>query len=266
MGSVWTIALNAWEGALRRKVIYILLFLALLFAAQALYGLAYMEMAATAGETEMLAQMRGQIILSLFGMMEFWSLVLAVFLGSVAVSSEIRNRTIVSVLSRPVERWQFFFAKWLGTLAFIAMFLGAGTLVGVGLCWYWELYPSVLFVFGIAERFVQLGVLSGVSLALSTCLNPVLAGGGTLVLFYASYLTGAFAHYPRGVLKVVADVGYFLAPARMPDDLLESGLIKGVLDPNYGLYGAVLAENALYALAAIVAGALVFQRREIALK
>jgi ABC-2 type transport system permease protein len=266
MASVWTIALNAWEDALRRKVIYILFFVALLFGAQALYGLAYMEMAATAGEIEMLAQMRGQIVLSLFGMMEFWSLVLAVFLGSVAVSSEIRNRTIVAVLSRPVERWQFFLAKWLGTLAFIAMFLGAGTLVGVGLCWYWELYPSALFAFGIAELFVQLGVLSGVSLALSSFLNPVLAGGGALVLFYASYLTGVFAHRPRGVLNFISDLGYFLAPARMPDNLLESGLIKGVLDPNYGLYSAVLAENALYAVAAMVAGALVFQHREIAVK
>ncbi len=266
MASVWTIALNTWEEALRRKITYILLFVALLFGAQALYGMVYMDMADAPGEIEARAQFHSQLILGLFGIMEFWSTVLAVFLGSVAISSEIKNRTIVSVLSRPVERWHFFLAKWLGTLGFLAMFLGAGTLVGIGLCWYWELYPSTVFAIGIAELLLRLAIVSAVCMALSSVFNPVLAGGFALVLFYLRSFTWVFTEYSRGAWKIIADAGYFLAPARIPDGLLEGGLVTGILSPNYGLYGAVFLENTLYALAAVIAGTLVFQRKEIALK
>jgi hypothetical protein len=40
----------------------------------------------------------------------------------------------------------------------------------------------------------------------------------------------------------------------------------GILQPDYPLYAAVLAENALYAFAAVLAGALVFRHREILVK
>jgi ABC-type transport system involved in multi-copper enzyme maturation permease subunit len=210
--------------------------------------------------------MRGQIILSLFGMMEFWSLVLAVFLGAVAVSSEIKNRTILSVLSRPVERWQFFLAKWLGTLGFLVVFLGAGAIVGVALSHHWQLDPSPLFALGVAELFVRLAVFSGVSIGLSSLVNPVVAGGGAVLVIFLGELSSMLREHPIRVLRYLGEGGYFLSPAGMPENLLESGLTKGVIEPSYGLYGAVIAENMLYALAVVVAGALLFSRRELIVK
>ena len=45
MGSFGILAFNTFEDAMRRKVIYILLFIGILFGIQALYQLAYMGMA-----------------------------------------------------------------------------------------------------------------------------------------------------------------------------------------------------------------------------
>jgi len=263
MGSFGLLALNTLEEAMRRKVIYILLFLGILFGIQAIYQLAYMGMAEYAGDTEMLTNLRGQLVLSLFGLMRFCGFFLGVYLGAVALSTEIRNRTIVPVLSRPVGRMSFFFAKWVGTVVFLTVFVGAGALVGIGMMLYWELRPSVLFGFGLVEIVLELAIVSSVGLALSSVLHPVLSGGGAILLFTLGDLTGFLSEHPSRLAAFVVAAGRYLSPARSPVDFLESGIVKGVLEPDYGLYLSVLAENAGYAIAAALAGALVFQFREV---
>jgi ABC-type transport system involved in multi-copper enzyme maturation permease subunit len=266
MDKLWLLSFNTFEDALRRRVIYILLFVALLFGIQTLYQLVYMRMAASAGESEMLASMKGQLVLSLFGMMEFWGMLLAVFLGSVAVSSEVKSRTIIPVLSRPVERVPFFFAKWLGTLAFLTLFLAVGLAAGLAIAAYWQLYPSTVFVLGMVEMFLTVAIVSGLSLGLSSVLHPVLAGGTALVLWFLPAFTAELAHHPNVFLSFIAVAARTIAPARLDESLLENGLLKGLTNPDYKLYVEVLVENALYAGAAVLAGALVFRRREIAVK
>jgi ABC-type transport system involved in multi-copper enzyme maturation permease subunit len=266
MANVWLLAWNSFEEAFRRKVMYVLLFVALLFGTYAAYQMVYMGMAANAGELQMLADLRGKFVQSLFGMMEFFSSILAVFLGSVALSTELRTRTIVPVLSRPVGRISFFFAKWLGNLAFLGLFLGCGVLAGIAIAAYWELQPSPLFFLGILQIFLGIAVLSSLSLGLSSRFHPVLAGGFAVMLVLLPSLTEGFSGHTSAVLRSVALVARYLAPARLQESLLENGLLKGVLSPDYRLYLSVLAENALYAFAAVLAGALVFRRRELTFK
>lgn len=263
MGSFGILALNTFEEAMRRKVIYILLFIGIVFGIQALYQLAYMGMAEYAGDTEMVTNLRGQFVLSIFGLMRFWGLLLGVYLGAVALSAEIRNRTIVPVLSRPVGRMTFFFAKWVGTVVFLTVFVGAGAVVGIGMMLYWELRPSLLFGFGVAEIFLELAIVSSVGLALSSVVHPVLSGGGALLLFTLGDLTQFLSGHPSRLASFVVAAGRYLSPAGSPVDFLQSGIVKGVLEPDYGLYLSVLAENAGYAVAAVLTGALVFRFREI---
>lgn len=266
MGKLWVLSFNTFEDALRRRVIYILILVALLFGIQTLYQLVYMRMAESAGEGEMLTSMRGQLVLSLFGMMDFWGTILATFLGSVAVSGEVKSRTIIPVLSRPVDRAPFFFAKWIGTVGFLALFLAVGVAAGLAIAAYWELYPSAVFVLGLVEMFITVAIVSGVSLALSTVLHPVLAGGCALVLLFLPVFTADLQHHPNDFFHFVAVAARTIAPARLDESLLENGLLKGLTNPDYGLYIEVLAENALYACAAVLGGALLFRRREIAVK
>lgn len=263
MGSFGILVLNTFEEAMRRKVIYILLFIGILFGIQALYQLAYMGMAEYAGDTEMLTNLRGQFVLSIFGLMRFCGLLLGVYLGAVALSTEIRNRTIVPVLSRPVSRMNFFFAKWVGTLVFLTVFVSAGAVVGIGMMLYWDLRPSVLFGFGVAEILLELAIVSSVGLALSSVVHPVLSGGGALLLFTLGDLTQFLSGHPSRLASFVVAAGRYLSPAGSPVDFLESGIVKSVLEPDYGLYLSVLAENAGYAVAATLTGALVFRFREI---
>ena len=266
MDKLWLLSFNTFEDALRRRVIYILLFVALLFGIQTLYQLVYMQMAESAGESEMLTGMRGQLVLSLFSMMEFWGTLLAVFLGSVALSGEVKSRTIIPVLSRPVERVPFFFAKWLGTVGFLALFLGVGVAAGLAVAAYWDLYVSTVFAIGILEILLTVAIVSGLSLSLSSVLHPVLSGGTALIVLYLPMFTAYLEHHPNHFYAFVALAARTVAPARLPESLLENGLLKGLTNPDYGLYVEVLVENVLYACVAVLAGALAFRRREIAVK
>lgn len=266
MAKLWLLACNSFEDAFRRKLIYLLLFVSLLFGIYAIYQMVYMTMASSAGEFQMLADMRSQVVQSLFGMMDFFSSILAVFLGSVALSTEIRTRTIVPVLSRPVGRVSYFFAKWLGILAFLALFLGCGVVAGIALAAYWGLQPAALFYLGIVQIFLGIAILSALSLGLSSTFHPVLAGGFAFALSMLPVFTADLSGHPNAALRAVALVARYLAPAQLSESLLENGLVKGLLNPDYGLYSAVLTENALYAFAAVLAGALVFRRRELVVK
>ena len=266
MGSFALLTFNTFEGAVRRKVLYILLFIGLLVGIRAIYQFAFMGMLESAGNVEMLANLRGQFVLSILGLVQFWGLVLSVFLGAVALSSEIKNRTVVPVLSRPVGRVSFFFARWVGTLAFLLLFVGVGVVAALGLALYWGLSPSLLFVFGVVEMALTIAVVTSVAVALSTVAHPVLAGGGAMMLLWLQDVTSLAGDHPSKLASFVVATGRYLSPARSPVVLLESGLTKGLLDPDYALYLSVLAENAGYALAAALAGALVFRFRELRLR
>jgi ABC-type transport system involved in multi-copper enzyme maturation permease subunit len=266
MDKLWLLACNSFEEALRRRVIYLLVFIGLIVGINALYQWIYMGMAVSAGELEMVADMKGQFVLSLFGLVDFFAGVLAVFLGSVALSSEVKNRTIVPVLSRPVGRVSFFFAKWLGILGFLALFCGAAVAAGVLLAIYWQLQPTPVFFLGIVQMYLGVGLLLSVSFALSSSVHPVLAGGFAFVLILLPVLTADLAGHPNLALSLFATAARYAAPAGLEESLLEDGLVKGLLNPDYALYVSVLAENALYCFAAVLAGALAFSRREVALK
>jgi ABC-type transport system involved in multi-copper enzyme maturation permease subunit len=266
MDRLWILAWNSFEDALRRRILYLLVFLGLFVGAYALYEMVYMSMAASAGETEMLQSMKSQFVLQVFGIVEFFTLVLAIFLGSVALANELRSRTIVPVLSRPIGRVSFFFAKWLGVVSFLALFLGCGVSAVTAIALYWELEPSSLFYLGILQMFLGAVVLSALSLGFSSLLHPVAAGGTALLVTALPSMTAGFAAHPNIALRTAATTARYLAPAALEESLLSSGLVMGLLEPDYPLYAAVLAENALYAFAVVLAGALVFRHREILVK
>jgi ABC-type transport system involved in multi-copper enzyme maturation permease subunit len=266
MDRLWILAWNSFEDALRRRILYLLVFVGLFVGAYALYETVYMNMAASAGETEMLQSMKSQFVIQVFDIVEFVTVVLAIFLGSVALANELRSRTIVPVLSRPIGRVSFFFAKWLGVVSFLALFLGSGVAAGTSIALYWELEPSSLFYLGIVQMFLGAVVLSALSLGFSSLFHPVAAGGTALLVTLLPAMTAGFSTHPNAVLRMAASAARYLAPAVLEESLLSSGLVMGILQPDYPLYAAVLAENALYAFAAVLAGALVFRHREILVK
>ena len=118
----------------------------------------------------------------------------AVATGTALVQSEIQQKTLYTVLSRPVERWQFVVGKFLGLSAGLA--LGQLGMLAIGLAYLWLTGAEVhgWLVLGGLVTIVEVLVMAAVSLCWTALSSPLLAA----VLCLATYALGhAVASLPE---------------------------------------------------------------------
>src|ERR1700731_1503755 len=112
------IASNTFREAIRDRVLYNLIaFVLLLSGAAVLVGQISIEI------EKLVVINLGLTAISLFGV------VIAIFIGIALVSKEIEKRTLYTVLSRPVRRWEFIVGKFFGlagTLVVNTLFMAIG--------------------------------------------------------------------------------------------------------------------------------------------
>ena len=87
----------------------------------------------TSQGTEMATFLRANAV---SGSLDLWSylcLAAAIYLGATSVSTDLRTKTIITVLARPVRRWELLIGKWLGLSAFCLVTLGLGAVLAFGL-------------------------------------------------------------------------------------------------------------------------------------
>src|ERR1041384_1829474 len=105
---IFNIASNTFREAVRDRVLYNLIAFALLMS-----GAAIFVGQISIGIERLVVINLGLTAVSLFG------IVIAIFIGIGLVSKEIEKRTLYTVLSRPVRRWEFIagqFFRLSGTL------------------------------------------------------------------------------------------------------------------------------------------------------
>src|ERR1700747_1476659 len=112
------IASNTFREAVRDRVLYNLIAFAVLMS-----GAAILVGEISINIERLVVINLGLTAISLFG------IVIAIFIGIGLVSKEIEKRTLYTVLSRPVRRWQFIVGKFFGlagTLVMNAFFMAIG--------------------------------------------------------------------------------------------------------------------------------------------
>jgi ABC-type transport system involved in multi-copper enzyme maturation permease subunit len=260
------IARNTVSAIVRSKVLYLVVFLTIVIIAISITPLLIVQMASEAGEVEAAVSMTTQTVGNIVGLWVTATYALALFLGASAISSEVKAKTIVTVLAKPVERWRFLLAKWVGMEAFLFVFFVIGVIVATLIIQLFDAQISLLFWVGVAQNFLIVTILGTAALALSTVSSPVFAGGLPILISilagFARIGTEAVDLWVRLISKTV----YFLLPASMPANLVADSFRIQPLDPDWGLYGQVLLENGGYALVLLALGCVVFQSRELRLK
>jgi ABC-type transport system involved in multi-copper enzyme maturation permease subunit len=117
------IASNTFREAVRDRVLYNLIAFALLLSGAAiLVGQISIEI------EKLVVINLGLTAVSLFGV------VIAIFIGIGLVSKEIEKRTLYTVLSRPVRRWEFIVGKFFGlagTLVVNTFFMAVGVFLAL---------------------------------------------------------------------------------------------------------------------------------------
>jgi ABC-type transport system involved in multi-copper enzyme maturation permease subunit len=110
MSKVLAIAINTFKEAVRNRVLYVLLFFSVLIMLGA-------WVASTLSIDEEIKIVRDLGI----GAINFISLLIAVFVGIGLVYNDLDKRTIYTIVSKPISRWQFLVGKYFGLLLTIAV-------------------------------------------------------------------------------------------------------------------------------------------------
>ena len=156
------VAINTFREAVRDRVLYNLIFFALV-----MIGAAILVGQISIGIERLVIVNLGLSAISLFG------LVMAIFIGVGLVSKEIEKRTLYSLLAKPIRRWEFLVGKYAGLLltltvntAFMTLGL-AGALFYVGRPLVQQDVSDVSIA--IAIYFILLGLALVTALAIFFC-------------------------------------------------------------------------------------------------
>jgi len=250
------IAFNTFREAVRDRVLYNLVFFALLLVAAA----------PLLGEISIGVQRVLLINLSLSAISIF-GIVISIFVGISLVSKEIEKRTLYPVLSRPVGRGEFIFGKYCGlagTLLVNTIAMTAGFYLALLIMTRTFTRADANVLIAIYFLFLQFIVIIALALLFSSFSSPLLSALFSLSMFVAGTFAGdlrafaAMSHGPEGVLARAAS---YIVP-----NLASLNVITRVSHDQFipvALVGYNTLYSLLYAAAAASGAVLIFWRRDL---
>jgi ABC-type transport system involved in multi-copper enzyme maturation permease subunit len=265
--AVAVIAGGVFRDSIRDRIAYGLVFFAVLLIAASVL-LAQL----TAGQDVKIIKDLGLAASSAIGVL------IAVFFGIGLVTKEVDRRSIYSLLSKPVTRVQFVVGKYVGLVltlfvnlavmiaAFYAVlaYLDATAAAGVRASWDAPaLDPNMLKAFALIG--VELMLVTATALFFSTFSSPFLSVALTFAVYVIGHFGADLKHLndvvSSSALAVAARGIYYVMPNLAALDV-KSEVVHGV---TVGTQQMLLAgaSSAFYIAALVVAGAIVFSRRDL---
>lgn len=249
------ITLNTFREAVRDRVLYnLILFVLLLVASAPLFG------QISIGMERLILVNVGLSSISLFGV------IIAIFIGIGLVSKEIEKKTLYTILSRPVRRWEFILGKYLG----LVMTLVVNTaLMTVGF------YIALMFTNGLHKTdalllvaiyftVLQFLIVTALTVLFSTFSSPIFSA----IFAFALFVIGTFAEDLKNFAAISQGAAKLLATAAayvMPNFASLNIIAQTAHDQGVG--GRLILFNTLYALlysaSAVAAAVLIFERRNL---
>jgi len=265
-----TVALTTFQESVRQPVFYALLVLGTI-----LLIFSYLMPTFTVG-TEEVKFIRDVGL----GTYTLCILLLGIFSAANLITTEIENKTAMTVMSKPLRRHEFVIGKFLG-IAFAVTFLAvlitvvfivvtiakvAGGDIVIRQIAYAGIWPEVSVLFpGLILGLFETLVLTTLSVALSTRLPMILNVSISFGLFVIASISGPVVDYlgeKKSSVVPVAKFFYYILPNFQSNTETYSAIGLG-RDVPWGLVGLTVMYSALYMGAAISVAILLFQDREL---
>ncbi|HXI55986.1 MAG: hypothetical protein QOI66_5308 [Myxococcales bacterium] len=170
--AVLAIARNTFREAARNKILYSLLFFAILLILSAI----------AVGELSLNEEVRMTRDIGLFGV-DLFSVLIAVFVGVNLLYKELDLKTVYTILPKPIARWQFVLGKWLGMLTTLAIqIVVMGVVLALTLLAQGG-QPDSALTKSLWLLFVNVTIVTSVALLFSSFSSPFLSGFFSLGVF-----------------------------------------------------------------------------------
>jgi ABC-type transport system involved in multi-copper enzyme maturation permease subunit len=209
------------------------------------------------------------------------AIILAIWSASVSIADEIEGRTALTLLSKPVRRWQFIVGKFFGVLTPVALlFIALGALL-LACVSFKVVYESILplspaaaakqcagemlsLVPALFLSFIETVVLTSIAVALSTRLTMLSNLMVSSAIYIVGHLVQVLVHSADGQNKIVTFIGQLLAtilPVLDHFDVKAAVATGSVVPPEYLVWASVYAM--IYSTIAILFALLLFEERDL---
>jgi ABC-type transport system involved in multi-copper enzyme maturation permease subunit len=251
------VAVNTFREAVRDRVLYNLVFFALV-----MIGAAILVGQISIGIERLVIVNLGLSAISIFG------LVMAVFIGVGLVSKEMEKRTLYSLLAKPIRRWEFLAGKYAGLLLTLGVNTSFMTL-GLAAALFYVGRPFVRsdasILIAVYFILLELALVTALALFFSCFSSPMLSTLFTLGI----YVTGVFAGDIRGfgdltrdpAVKAATKALYYMVP-NFHDFNAIAAAAHGEPIP-FSLVWQNTLYAALYVTLVLLAASAVFSRRNL---
>ena len=229
---------------------------------------------------ELLAFLRAN---SVSGAIDLWSylcMMAAGYIGATSIPSDLRTKTIITVLARPIHRWELLTGKWVGVTAFCMLTLAIGVVLALGLAAYLDVNVEADVLRIAAARTIAGIVLFGaVAIAVSTGGSAPIAASFAMLLAILPVLIGMLRDDPDPTyhrVGVALDalvapnyqshyMGVVWAPFPVPPNMRGRAPAQLQQRPviDYPKQQREIAETAGYSAIYFVLGCLFFARRDL---
>ena len=256
MNRIYHIALNTFREAVRDRVLYNLVAFAVLMC-----GTAILVGQISFGIEKLVVINLGLTAVSLFGV------VISIFIGIGLVSKEIEKRTLYTLLSRPVRRWEFVVGKFMGlvgTLFVNTFFMAIGVLGAMLYVSHRFAKPDGWVLVAVYFIILQFVIVTALALLFSSFSSPLMSA----VFAFSLFIVGAFAEdlrgfagMTRGITRWIATGAAYLVPNFSALNIITSVAHEQPVSGQLIVYNTAYA--LIYATMAICGAVLIFERRNL---
>jgi ABC-type transport system involved in multi-copper enzyme maturation permease subunit len=200
-----TIAHNTFKETIRDRILYSLVIFAMI-----MIGLSYFLAELSVGDFERIVINFGLTCVLIFGA------IIAIFIGITLVSKEVEKKTIYSIISKPVSRFEFILGKFFG-LSVTLLVTTVSMTVGLVVTAYIQSgnFHSTLFLVSFMI-YLELLILIAVSIMFSSFTTPTLSAIFTLSVFFIGHMSNGLKYFSEKTkvsgLKVTAKLIYYVIP------------------------------------------------------
>jgi ABC-type transport system involved in multi-copper enzyme maturation permease subunit len=194
--TIFVIARLTFREAARRRILLAALVLGLIYLA--IYGVGFYYVNQETTQSQFgpglleLNQIRNFLFMAGLYVVNFLTVMMAVLTSVDTLSGEITSGTIHTLVSKPLQRWEIVFGKWLGFVGMLSLYLllmAGGT---IALVYFISGYLAPNVMQGLALLWMNAVLLLGISLAggavLSTLANGVLVFGLFGIAFVGGWI------------------------------------------------------------------------------
>lgn len=253
MSRVWAIAANTFREAIRDRVLYSILFFAVLvlFTSLVMGDISI-------GDTHKVVRSVALGAIAVFGS------IISIFLGIGLVYKEIERKTIYTIASKPLPRWMFIVGKYAGLMMVIGVQLLAMTLLYTVLMTSQQGVPPAQVYIAMGLLYLELGLLTAWALLFSTYSGPNLAAAFSLAVFVIGHLADDVWLFGKQasseVTRQAAAVLYWILPNFEMFNILDLA-IHDLPVPMNQVWGAV-AYGGGYTAAVLAVAVAIFSSRD----